>query len=154
MCETRENLSPVLFALFLNDLEIFLIQKNCRGIDIDFSSDQLVLYLELFILLQADDTVIFGTDVESIQHSLNIFYEYSSLWKLNINFSKSKIMIFGSRNDDRFHLKLGDNVLSICKELEYLGIYFTKTRSFYTVMKHNIDQAKRQRISYTKVKKF
>ena len=38
-----ENLLPVLFALFLNDLETYLIQKNCRGIDIDFSGDQLVL---------------------------------------------------------------------------------------------------------------
>ena len=106
-----ENLSPVLFALFLNDLETYLIQKNCRGIDIDFSGDQLVLYLKLIILLYADDTVIFGTDVESFQHSLNIFYEYSNLWKLDINFSKSKIMIFGSRNDDRFQFKLGDNVI-------------------------------------------
>ena len=138
-----ENLSPVLFALFLNDLETYLIQKNCRGIDIDFSGGQLVLYLKLFILLYADDTVIFGTDVESFQHSLNIFYEYSNLWKLDINFSKSKIMIFGSRNDDRLQFKLGDNVISICKEFKYLGIIFTKNRSFYTAMKHNIDQAKK-----------
>ncbi|MEW8548549.1 MAG: reverse transcriptase family protein, partial [Candidatus Thiodiazotropha sp.] len=138
-----ENLSPVLFALFLNDLETFLIQNNCKGIDIDFSSDQLVLYLKLFILLYADDTVIFGTDEESFQHSLNIFYEYSNLWKLDINFSKSKIMIFGSRNDDRFQFKLGDNVLSITNEFKYLGIIFTKSRSFYTAMKHNIDQAKK-----------
>ena len=94
-------------------------------------------------MLYADDTVIFGTDVESFQHSLNIFYEYSNLWKLDINFSKSKIMIFGSRNDDRFQFKLGDNVISICKEFKYLGIIFTKNRSFYTAMKHNIDQAKK-----------
>ena len=94
-------------------------------------------------MLYADDTVIFGTDAESFQHSLNIFYEYSNLWKLDIDFSKSKIMIFGSRNDDRFQFKLGDNVISICKEFKYLGIIFTRNRSFYTVMKHNIDQAKK-----------
>ena len=124
----------------LNDLETHLIQKNCcRGIDINFSGDQLVLYLKLFILLYADDTVIFGTDVESFQHSLNILYENSDLRKLDIYFSKSKSMIFGSRNDDRFQFKLGDNVFSICKEFKYLGIIFTKNRSFYTAMKHNID---------------
>ena len=34
-----ENLSPVLFALFLNDLEFFLSTRNCSGIDLEFTSD-------------------------------------------------------------------------------------------------------------------
>ena len=29
-----ENLSPVLFAPFLNDLEFFLVSKNCPGLDL------------------------------------------------------------------------------------------------------------------------
>ena len=34
-----ENLSPVSFALFLNDLKSFLSSHNCPGIDIEFASD-------------------------------------------------------------------------------------------------------------------
>ena len=89
-------------------------------------------------MLYADGTVIFGTDVESFKHSLYVFYEYSNLWKLDINFSKSKIKIYCSKNADYFQFKLGDNVLSICKEFQYLGIIFTKQKIevFYTAMKY------------------
>ena len=52
-------------------------------------------------------------------------------------------MIFGIRNDDRFEFKLSENTLSICKEFKYLGIIFTKNRSFYKAMKNNTDQAKK-----------
>ena len=54
-----ENLSPSLFALFLNDLEFFLTTKNCSGIDLEFTSDDVNMYIQLFVLLYADDTVIF-----------------------------------------------------------------------------------------------
>ena len=31
-----DNLSPVLFALFLNDLETFLCDKNCNSVNFEF----------------------------------------------------------------------------------------------------------------------
>ena len=40
-----ENLSPVLFALFLNDLDSFLISKKCPGIDTEFASDDVCFTL-------------------------------------------------------------------------------------------------------------
>lgn len=138
-----ENLSPVLFALFLNDLECFLVSKNCPGIDVEFASDDVYFYLKLFVLLYADDTVIFGTDEESFQHSLSMFHEYSKLWRLDINYDKTKILIFGTRNDDRFDFRIGENKISICKEFKYLGVVFTKNRSFAKAIKHNYDQAKK-----------
>lgn len=138
-----ENLSPVLFALFLNDLESFLYAEKCSGIELNLSSDSVFMYVKLFILLYADDTVIFGTDATSLQHNLNVFYEYSKIWKLNINYDKTKILIFGTRNDERFEFKIGDNKISICKEFKYLGVFFTKSRSFNKAKKHNYDQAKK-----------
>ena len=80
-----ENLPPVLFALFLNDLEFFLSTRNCSGID-----------LELLMI------VIFGTDETEFQNNLNAFYEYSNMWRLDINYDKTKILIFGTHNDNRF----------------------------------------------------
>ena len=138
-----ENLSPVLFSLFLNDMEDFLETHHCTGINFDFENDQLLLFLKIFILLYADDTVIFGTDPDSFQTNLNVFYEHCQLWKLNVNYEKTKIMIFGRRNYDGLEFKLGEHMINICDEFKYLGVVFSKNRSFYKAIKHNIDHAKK-----------
>ena len=138
-----ENLSPVLFALFLNDLESFLNQNSCNGIDLEIPDEPISRYIKMFVLLYADDTAIFGTSEENFQHNLNIFYEYSKIWKLDINFDKTKILIFGTRNGEKYEFRLGENIISICEEFKYLGVIFTKSRSFYKVRKHNVDQARK-----------
>ena len=138
-----ENLSPVLFALFLNDLESFLSENNCSGINLKMSDDDLSTYIKIFVLLYTDDTVIFGTDEVSFQTNLNAFFEYSQIWKLDINFDKTKILVFGTRNDDRFNFRLGKTTIAICNDFKYLGVVFTKSRSFYKARKHNVDQARK-----------
>ena len=145
-----ENVSTVLFAIFLNDLDDYLVQHNCNGITLDSDNQDILLYLKLFVLLYADDTVVFGTDTISFQEKLNYFYEYTKIWKLKINYNKTKIMIFGIRNVDQFEFRLGDSVISKCNEFKYLGVIFSKNRSIYKAMRHNVDQAKRLFISYTK----
>ena len=148
-----ENLSPVLFAIFLNDLEEFLVQQNCSGINLTLQDDQLTVYFKLLVLLYADDTVIFGTDPESFQHNLDCFYEYSDRWKLNINFDKTKIMIFGIRNTDRLQFKLNETVITICDEFKYLGVVFSKSRSFHKTIKHNVEHSKKAlHILYRKIR--
>jgi hypothetical protein len=54
------------------------------------------IYLELFVLLYADDTVLFSDSASDLQLQLNIFCEYCNIWKLKVNSSKSKIIIFSS----------------------------------------------------------
>ena len=90
-----ENLSPILIALFVNDLKNFFELNDCRGIDIYFDAS-IDMYFKIMMLLYADDTVILAETALDLQHSLNCLYEYSSLWKLNVNRSKTKIVIFGS----------------------------------------------------------
>ena len=51
-----ECLSPLLFSLFLNDIEETFIQSGLEGLDIDT--------FKLFILLYADDIVIFANSSE------------------------------------------------------------------------------------------
>ena len=57
-----ENLSPVLFSIFLNHLENFMHSNDCSGIGLERVTDNLYDYLRIFILLYADVTVIFGID--------------------------------------------------------------------------------------------
>ena len=46
-----KNLFSVLFALFLNDLESFLCDKSCIGVNFEFQYDGITLYLKLLVLL-------------------------------------------------------------------------------------------------------
>ena len=138
-----ENLSPVLFCLFLNDLEDYLRNNNYTGITLDLPENDVDMFLKIFVLLYADDTVIFGTDEHTFQENLKTFNDYCNLWKLNVNFNKTKVMIFGFRNTDNFQFYIGPNAISICDEYKYLGVMFTKTRSFYKAIKHNVEQAKK-----------
>ncbi len=73
-----ENLSPFLFAIYMNDLECFLYENNITGLTVvnSFIENQLGLLMKLFILLYADDTVLMAESAEGLQKSLNIFADY------------------------------------------------------------------------------
>ena len=138
-----ENLSPVLFSLFLYDLEEFMQRSHCTGINLKTTDNDTDVFIKFLVLLYADDTVLLGIDAESFQHNLNAFYEYSQQWKLNVNYSKTKMIIFGIRDISNHSFKLGDNNIEICDEFKYLGVIFTKHRSFFKAIKHNIDHARK-----------
>ena len=91
-----ENLSPLLFSLFLNDINVFFVQNNYEnGISIpNYENDTIRDFLKIFILLYADDTVILSDSEVGLQNALNIYAEYCNNWKLIVNISKSKIIIF------------------------------------------------------------
>ena len=90
-----ENLSPLLFAIYLSDLESFMSFNNCSSIDIDIQEENFMIFIKLFVILYADDTILLSDNAKQFQETLNIFYEYCKNWKLNINIEKTKIMIFG-----------------------------------------------------------
>ena len=79
-------MSPILFSLYLNDIEKQFMNSGIEGIDID--------KFELFLLLYADDIVIFVNNPEELQNGLDILYDFCSKWKLTININTTKIMIF------------------------------------------------------------
>ena len=57
---TYEKVSSVPFVLFLNDLETFLCNKCCNGVNFEFQYDDITLHMELLVLLYADDTFVLG----------------------------------------------------------------------------------------------
>ena len=64
-----ENLSPFLFAIFLNDLEDFLENHNVTGL-LTISQDIeniMNVYINIFLLLYADDTVLMAETPEDLQ---------------------------------------------------------------------------------------
>ena len=87
-----ENLSPLLFALYLNDLESFLKYNHVNNLKLnDNIFDQ---FLKIQILLYADDTVLLSDNADGLQYSLNCLARYCEHWKLQVTTSKTEIVIF------------------------------------------------------------
>ena len=79
----RDVCIPVLFSLFINELALEIIQNDRHGAS--FIND----YLELFILLLADDVVLLSETVIGLQIQCNSLQRASSSLQLKVNMSKS-----------------------------------------------------------------
>ena len=51
---------------------------------------ELLVFCKLYVLLYADATVILAESQEDLQQSNNLMERYCSMWKLNINVSRTK----------------------------------------------------------------
>ena len=120
-----DNLYPFLFAVFMNDLESYLTNCNLNGLQ-TISNEietQLGIYLKLFVILYADDTVLMAESSADLQNQLNSFQDYCSIWKLKVNTDKSKVMVFSRGKLPRnLNFSLNGKKLEIVNSLNYLGI--------------------------------
>ena len=128
-----ECLSPFLFSMYLNDLEAEIDIKGVEGIDIGM--------LKLFILLYADDIVLFGNSASELQNSIDILEEYCQKWKLTVNTTKTKVLIFrkGGRLPNGLRFTYNGTKIEILSRFSYLGIVFTSgVGGGGHVRKHNV----------------
>jgi hypothetical protein len=153
-----ENLSPVLFALFLNDMKDFLAQ-NMDGLEtlssearlVNMQTDEIDKMLNLFVLLYADDTVIFAETVNGLQNGLRLMKNYCDKWKLVLNVKKCKVIIFSRgkvRNRPDFFI--GDEKLEIVDSFSYLGIKFNYNNKMHVAQRDLYDRASRAMFSLLK----
>ena len=119
-----EVLSPLLFSLFVEDLELYLQSDPTSGLHID----DIVVILLLF----ADDMVIFGKSPEELQTNLNMLYSYCSTWGLKVNTTKTKIVVFRKRGGllQNENWVYDNNNLEVVNDFNYLGTIFNYTGSF------------------------
>ena len=129
-----ENLSPLLFAVFLNDLQSSFSNFGNEGLVFNLDDQQV---LRLHALLYADDTVLFANSAESLQKSLNILLRYSRLWKLKVNVNKTKIMIFSKNGkwSKKHNFTYNEETVDIVNEFKYLGIVFKNNGRFLSAIK-------------------
>ena len=128
-----ENLSPFLFALFMNDLESYLSNCNLDGLQTITNEIEIKLntYLKLFVILYADDTVLMAESAADLQKQLDSFQDYCTLWKLKVNADKSKIMIFSKGTLPRnLQFNLNGTELEIVNSFNYLGIDLARSGNF------------------------
>ena len=117
-----DNLSPNLFKIFINDLPDYL----------DNSSDSIILNERILnCLMYADDLILLSTSAQGLQAKLDILDKYCKDWCLNINTSKTKVMIFNKAGRTLSHKFVLRNVSIECvSRYKYLGIYFSASGSF------------------------
>ena len=129
-CQARGKFIPLLFAIFLNDLECVLLHKGLSGITIDLNDNDIMVYKKLFTLLYADDNVLMAESPTDMQQCLNAFVSYCQEWKLTINKDKTKLLIFGARKGSNIAFKIDGEIIETVAKYKYLGIFFTQSGSF------------------------
>ena len=70
-----------------------------------------MVYMKLFTLLYADDTVLMAESPTDMQQCLNAFVSYFQEWKLTINKDKTKLLIFGARKRSIIAFKIDGEII-------------------------------------------
>jgi hypothetical protein len=145
-----ENLSPLLFAIFLNDFEMF-VSKSYSGLTMfneeantHLSDDDVEYFLRMYVLLYADDTIVMAESAEELQAALNSVYEYCNLWHLTVNTDKTRVVIFAKGKVRRYpDFMFGVDVLKVVDDYVYLGAMFNYNGKLDKAMNKQISQARR-----------
>ena len=72
--------------MYVNDIDDLLFSRGDTGKE--------VYTIKLFLLLYADDAVLFSETVNGLQNALNALESYCKRWKLSLNTDKTKIVVF------------------------------------------------------------
>ena len=145
-----DNISPLLFSLFINDFKHF-ISKRYKGLTCISTLSrnnrlgiELESYLKLYTLLYADDTIILAENENEMQLALDALADYCRIWKISINIDKTKIIRFSkrrSKNVNSFYLN-GD-IINIVDNYIYLGTVVKFNGKFQDAKNKQILQAKK-----------
>lgn len=125
--------SPLMFMLFINDI----VQNINADINSTFSIDE----FQLFMLLYADDAVVFSKSPDGLQSILNDLELYCRTWGLNINISKTKAMIFEKGRHTKYDFYLNNKKLELVTSFKYLGIHFFKNGNWFRTQKRIAEHA-------------
>lgn len=127
------NISPLLFSLFIDDLQDVLL----GGIEFAGVTIKLLLY--------ADDIVLIAKNPAALQLMINRLEKYCDDWGLTVNLNKSKAMVFRNgfgiyARNERWYYK-GERIENV-KEYTYLGFQVTPNLNFEKHLKIRAGEAK------------
>lgn len=126
-------------------MEEFFIDNDSNGLQIlQEMCDNIGMYLKLFIILYADDTVLMAESADGLQSALDTFEIYCNIWKLTVNTQKTKVVIFSKRKvNTHFHFLLCNEELEIIESFSYLGVLFDYNGNFTKAKSKLAEQAKK-----------
>ena len=124
-----EVLSPILFSFYVNDFEMEFIRTSNMPVE--------MRDLNLFVLLYADDMILFSETVVGLQNMLHTLSDYSKKWSLEVNVLKTKIVVF--RNGGQLKVcekwMYENQNIEIVDEFNYLGILLKFNGKFLQTQK-------------------
>ena len=144
-----ENLSPILFSIYLNDLHDFFSNSGiCNGFSIPNElNEDYNLFLKMFVLLYADDTVLLGSTADDLQNALDLYENYYNTWKLSqyneIKSSRVFFFFFSKGRQGTYNFTYNQAPVETLNEYKYFGIIFSRYGSFYKTKQKIANQATR-----------
>ena len=120
-------LSPFLYSLFVNDL-LKELAVSGYGVSVDDLFTGAPMY--------ADDLALISSSSADLQNLLEIVFHYSRRWKYQLNVSKTKILVFGSRIPPAPQWSLGDGLVTVESEHFHLGVLRSVTNSMSRTLHH------------------
>ena len=90
-------LSPCLFSLFIADFPQFLKEQGCNGVPLHDAFVNALFY--------ADDGAFVSHNIHEMQYMLDALRIYCSKWRMFVNTSKTKVMIFNQNKNVTIHNK-------------------------------------------------
>ena len=121
--------SPTLFNIFLNDLQHYLKDDESKPPILD---EHCISHL-----LFADDLTLFSTSQKGLQKCLDNLKTFCENWKLKVNETKTKIIVFGTNYKStltKYNFTLGQNNIDITDSYNYLGVTITNLGNFKTAI--------------------
>lgn len=130
-------LSPLLFALYIGDLEDVLNKQQSGGVVIGRR-------VKLYCLAYADDLVIIACTPNELRDMLNTLKRYADRRKLTVNTTKSKVMRFsvGGKLSKEKWLYDGINMEEV-RSFNYLGFVFQINGKYGSQIAHRTGAARR-----------
>ena len=125
-----ENLSPLLFAMFLNDFESSLRSKydgltTINELSRVLDPEDIEYFLNMYILLYADDALAMAESPEQLQLALTEVGIYCTKWGLSINQTKTEVVIFSAGIvRTKYNFTIGNIKIGTNSEYCYLGTVF------------------------------
>ena len=131
-----ESTSPILFSLYINDLENVMSDDWC-GTKIQ----DVIIKLLMF----ADDTAIISETRKGLQKAIDELDKYCSKWGITVNVLKTKIVVFRKpgRLADGDKWTYRGNEIEIVPFFKYLGCFLSSSGSFTKCTQELVKSARR-----------
>jgi hypothetical protein len=134
-----DKCSPVLFSLFIEELAKEICQKGKHGLQL------IPEWIELFILMFADDVVLVSDSVLGLQNQLDVLYQTAQRLGLIVNLDKSNIIVFrnGGYLALREQWRYGCGYMKVVNVYKYLGVLLSTRLSFSHALKDVANRARK-----------